>query len=160
MNEEVRLENNKVLVTSIEVIKIDEILDNKIRIKTVTPVEVHSTLKKADSGDFTHFYEPAEKDFSRLICENMQKKWSSLHDGEECKYSLKIYPVKKELMRVSRQSFKGFFIKAWHAHFWMKGDKELLELALESGIGSKCFNKFFKFYYIHTSFKRNISNTS
>ena len=89
--DEVRLGNNILLISSINIIK--KILPNKesLKVTAVTPIEMHSTFKKPDGKNFTHYYTPFEEDFSRLIRENLLKKWIAFNS----KSSFSVFHDKK-----------------------------------------------------------------
>ncbi|MGA1871097.1 MAG: CRISPR-associated endoribonuclease Cas6 [bacterium] len=136
MSEEVALGSNRLRITSIEIIPENDIHDKKIRVNTLTPVEVHSTLMKQDGAKKTYYYAPMEREFSDFINENLRKKWLSLHKSE-CIYELKTYPVRKEYIKKSIQRFKGIVIQGWKGHFWLEGEPEFLRFAVDCGIGSR-----------------------
>ena len=66
----------------------------------------------------------------------MQKKWSLLHK-EGCPYNISIEPVKREYLKERGRNFKGIIIKGWTGHFYLKGDKELIELSLDTGLSTR-----------------------
>jgi CRISPR-associated endoribonuclease Cas6 len=132
----VELGRNQLKVKSVEVLPEHEIEGKKIRINTLTPVEVHSTFENHFGSKKTYYYAPTEREFSDLVNANLQKKWSAFYD-KECQYDLKIYPVRTEYLKKSIQKFKGIVIQGWKGHFWLEGEPEFLLFALECGIGSK-----------------------
>ena len=79
ISEKVQLDDNNLSISSIELIPDEIITTNKIRIQTLTPIEVHSTLLKFDGTKKTYYYSPAEKDFSDMINANLKKKWFALY---------------------------------------------------------------------------------
>jgi len=131
-----KLGENKIMISSIEVFKHIDIKDFKIRVNALTPIEIHSTLNKADGAKKTYYYSPAEKEFSELINKNLKKKWTSLYQ-KECEYNIKIYPVNLKYNKEKIRTFKGTVIKGWSGHFYLEGDKELMELAFDTGLGSR-----------------------
>ena len=79
-------------ISSVEIIKEEEITGNKIRINALTPIETHSTLLKSDGGKKTYYYSPSESEYSKLINENLRKKWAAYY-REECPYNLKVQDI-------------------------------------------------------------------
>lgn len=136
ISEKVKIGDNITTVSSIATIDDTKITQNKIRIKTVNPIEVHSTLLKADGTKKTYYYSPAENEFNDLINKNMKKKWTALYQ-KDCPYNLKISPVRLNLCRENIRTFKGIIIKGWTGHFWIEGEPEFLGFGLMTGLGSR-----------------------
>lgn len=136
ISERVKIGDNITTVSTIVTIEDTDITQNKIRIKTINPIEVHSTLLKADGTKKTYYYSPAENEFNELINKNMKKKWTALYK-EACPYDLKISPVSLNLCRENIRVFKGIIIKGWTGHFWIEGEPKFLEFGLMSGLGSR-----------------------
>lgn len=136
ISEQVRLGNNITCVSSIELIDDAVVSSNKLRIQTIAPIEVHSTLLKADGGKKTYYYSPSESEFQDLINKNLQKKWTAFYQ-KDCPYDLKIKPVRPDLCKENKRTFKGIIIKGWMGHFWIEGKPEFLQFGLECGLGSR-----------------------
>ena len=134
--DELKLGQNNIIITAIEVFKQLDIDKKKVRVNCLTPIEVHSTLTKADGAKKTYYYSPHEKEFSEFINENLRKKWFSLYQ-KDCPYNLKISPVNIKYNKERKRNFKGTIIKGWSGHFYLEGDKELIELAFDAGLGSR-----------------------
>ncbi len=126
---------NRVIVESISVLPFDDIETSPVRVNAIEPIEVHSTLMKADGAKMTYFYSPKEADFSRLVAENLKKKWYSFY-GSECPYECEIEPVQMRYCRERVQTFKKRVLKGWTGHFWLRGEPEMLAFALDVGLGS------------------------
>ncbi len=136
ISEKVKIGDNITTVSSVEIFEDDNITQNKIRIKTLNPVEVHSTLLKADGTKKTYYYSPAESEFQDLINKNLKKKWTAFYQ-EDCPYDLKISPVRLDLCKENIRTFKGIIIKGWTGHFWIEGDPAFLKFGLACGLGSR-----------------------
>jgi len=136
ISEKVKIGDNITTVSSIVTIEDTKITQKKIRIKTINPIEVHSTLLKADGTKKTYYYSPAENEFNDLINKNMKKKWTALYQ-EDCPYNLRISPVRLNLCKENIRTFKGIIIKGWTGHFWIEGESEFLEFGLMTGLGSR-----------------------
>ncbi|MFO7734692.1 MAG: CRISPR-associated endoribonuclease Cas6 [bacterium] len=135
ISSEVDVAGRKLTANSIEVIPSPQVKSNRIRINACEPVEVHSTLKKPDGKKKKYYYSPMEKEFSELVNANIRKKWTSLH-REECPWNLEIKPVRMKYCRQRVQNFKKTTLKGWTGHFYLEGDPEILQFALDAGIGS------------------------
>jgi len=134
--EKIKLGDNVTMVSAIEIIEDDDIIQNKIRIKTITPIEVHSTILDENGSKKTYYYSPVEIKFFDLINKNLQKKWVAYHQ-EDCPHNLKISPVRSDLCRKNIRTFKGIIIEGWTGHFWIEGNPEFLKLGLSAGLGSR-----------------------
>ena len=136
MSEKVMLGNNITFVISVETIEDKKITNNKIRVKTVNPIEVHSTLMKADGAKKTYYYSPVESEFQDLINKNLQKKWTAFYQ-KDCPYNINISPVNMDLCKENTRIFKNIIIKGWTGHFWIEGEPEFLNFGLMTGLGSR-----------------------
>jgi len=136
ISEKIMLGNNVTMISTVEIQKDVNVSKNKIRIKTINPIEVHSTLQEMDGTKKTYYYSPAESEFQDLINKNLQKKWTAFYK-ESCSYDLKISPVRLDLCRENIRLFKKIIIKGWVGHFWLEGDPEFLKFGLETGLGSR-----------------------
>ncbi len=136
ISEKVRIGSNITTVSTIEIIEDYDVTNKKLRVQTVNPIEVHSTLFKADGAKKTYYYSPAENEFQDLINKNLQKKWTAFYQ-EDCPYDLKISPVRIDLCKENRRTFKGIIIKGWTGHFWIEGDPVFLKFGLACGLGSR-----------------------
>ena len=68
MNEKIQLGENDLQLVSLEVMEKERIEDEKVRINTLTPIEVHSTPMLPNGKKLTYYYNPTEGDFSKLTC--------------------------------------------------------------------------------------------
>jgi CRISPR-associated endoribonuclease Cas6 len=138
------LEINKQLVT-IETIELQNIQNftelNKII--TLSPVTIYSTLQKADGAKLTHYYHYKEKEFEKLIKENLIKKAKVFYDIDiaDKEFSIKyIEPLRRRELAVV--NYKGFIIKAYYGKFELRGDDIFKKTGYELGIGSKSAQGF------------------
>jgi len=135
-SEKVFLGKNKMQVSSIEVKK-DEVIDSsKIKVKTLSPIEIHSTFVNGEGKKKTYYYNPKEEEFSSYINKNLKKKWYALYQ-KECEYDLKIYPVDPKKIKERVMYSNDIVVKGWNGWFWLEGDKELIRFALDAGLGSR-----------------------
>jgi len=107
---------------------------DSIRVKTLSPITVRSTLETKDGKKKSYFYNPYEKDFQQQIKENLIRKYKSLgNEVTEEEFNFRTIGTAKQ--RISK--YKGFVIVAWDGTFEMSGNKELLNLAFNWGLGSR-----------------------
>lgn len=139
-SEYVLLGNNRLRVNSVGVMKSPVIENGSVKVKTLSPVEVHSTFEREGGGKQTHYYSPFEKQFEELVNQNIRKKWKAFYK-EDCPYMLKIRPLFKgnrnERIRFFGAGRDKTVIKGWEGFFRIEGDPQLLAFALDAGIGSR-----------------------
>lgn len=125
------LETNFINVESIEFLKKPTFSPSAI-IRTLSPVTVYSTLLTPQNTKKTYYYSPYEKEFSELILQNLLKKADMLNIAAKKEFKIRPYCVKDVYV-----SFKETLIRGWVGEFEVEGDPNLLEIAYETGLGSK-----------------------
>lgn len=133
MNQDLKIYNQNIKLESFEVIK-EEIKEEMV-VYTLSPITVYSTVEILGRKK-TYYYNPYEKEFSILIRENLIKKYISYYEIEPENTYLEIVSYNKKIKQ-SILNYKGFIIKGWNGEFVLKGSKELIDMALSSGLGSK-----------------------
>jgi CRISPR-associated endoribonuclease Cas6 len=132
-NSKLQLLGNELQVTSIEIPRSPALGDEAV-FYTLSPITVYSTLYTAEGKKKTYYYSPYEEEFSQLASINLARKYKA-YKGEEMHGDVGITPLGRP--KESIVLFKGTVIKAWAGRFKIKGDKRLIEMAYEAGIGSK-----------------------
>lgn len=130
----ITLSNEKLFVKSLE-IKNELVNSDKVIVRTLSPITVYSTLYRAEGGKYTCYYSPKDKEFGKLVSENMAKKYMAYLKEEPINKQLYIKPIGKSCLHVL--TYKGTIIKGYTGKFVLEGDKSLIELSLVSGLGSK-----------------------
>lgn len=157
---DVFLGKNILKIESIEVIKKINFNSDKIKITTISPIEVHTTVNKENDlynyseDNFnkkikkkTIYFSPFEKEFNKRINENIKKKWEVMFKNK-CPYDLTIKPlftmddVEKNKYKYKIVSFfkKGgnfIVINGWKGNFEIEGDPEIINFAYDTGLGSR-----------------------
>lgn len=133
-NDRVNLVNNIGTVESVECRK-DEIGEDEI-VETESPIVNYSTFDNG-LGKKTYYYSPDEKEFSVFSRNNLIKKYNALYGRDPENSDFSIEPFQSSRIRQSVVLYKGFIIKGWRGRFHIKGSKELMNLAYNTGIGSK-----------------------
>lgn len=129
----VRLNGNELRIVSLEFPDKPQISE-KLQVTTLSPITVYSTLHTADGKRKTYYYSPYEEEFSNLISENLMKKTALLR-GNSISGRVEVKPIKTPRERICM--FKGTIIRCWTGAFMLAGEKELIEVAYETGLGSK-----------------------
>lgn len=131
----IMLGRNKVFVSSCEIQGKKQIVKPKIRIKTLSPIEVHRT-----EGNKTVYKTPFEEEFSALINDNLRRKWESLYRNE-CPHTIRIRPL-FTTPRNEKNIYVGgddrkVRVKAWIGEYELEGNPEFLTFAYEASLGGK-----------------------
>lgn len=132
----VKLGSSYLHLTGIEVGFIPEI-KKEMLIKTLSPITVYSTLKNPEGKKKTYYYSPFEQEFSKLIKENLYKKYLLIHKRapEDLQFSISPERVSKRNQHIL--FYKGTVIKAWSGIYRIQGSEELIRIGYDTGLGSK-----------------------
>ena len=103
----------------------------KSKNKMLSPLVVYST----DSHKVTNYYSPEDERFSELISENIEK-YQAFYNVSIDHSNFEIKPVPGTQKAVVSK-YKDFIIKGWMGDYYVKGDKDLVLLAYDAGLGSK-----------------------
>lgn len=136
--QEIRLGNNLLKCNGVT-LENPQVKSEEIIVQTLSPIVCYSTLKKYDGSDFTHYHTPHDKEFSEQIHANLAKKFTLINPGR--RESSKTVTMEK-LGRI-RETIRFFSpedtrpIKGWDGKFRLTGPQELLQTALDAGLGAK-----------------------
>lgn len=109
--------------------------DDVLILRTLSPVVVYSTLLKPEGGKYTCYYQPGEKEFERLIASNLAKKYEAFYQKKPPEGAITIRTLSRPRLHVT--SYKGTVVKGCTGRLKLSGPKELLQMALDAGLGSK-----------------------
>ena len=127
-----RLGGNEIDFESAEPIK-EKIDGNTIRVKTLSPITIHSTNKDKK----TIYFNPYQEKFYQLLIENLKKKCSIVGLKVDAS-DISIEPAEGAYFKKVITFYKrNFVIEAWKGEFILKGPKLVLEVALSSGLGDR-----------------------
>jgi CRISPR-associated endoribonuclease Cas6 len=112
---------------------------NKIKIKMITPLEVHKT-EIMENKKKTIYISPFHENFEELINLNLKHKWEAFFD-RELNESIKIKPLFKndKYKKVLYYGFgdKKYIVEGWMGNYEIEGSYRLLKFLYDVGIGSK-----------------------
>ena len=134
---EVILGKNTVYIDSINVAARSS-FNHEVTIKMLSPVTIRSTLYGADGSKKSYYYSPFEKEFCRLIKENLRKKYKIVFNknlGHDFEFSIKPQKVPPSSEKII--IYKGTVIKAWMGIYEIKGNPEVIALSYDTGLGAK-----------------------
>lgn len=113
-----------------------EKVGEKANVYTKSPIVVYSTFE-IEGRKKTYYYSPYERDFSDMLRKNLINKYKALHGMEPKDISFIIKQLNNKKLNESVVRYKGIIIKGWSGEFLMEGSPELLQLAYDTGLGSK-----------------------
>ncbi|WP_241229995.1 CRISPR-associated endoribonuclease Cas6 [Thermosipho globiformans] len=130
-------ENKIYLSSAMAVIK--NVSGNSVKVKALTPIEVHRTYKE-NGRNKTRYFTPFESEFAELINLNIKNKLEALYK-ERLDKKIEIIPLfdDERYKSVVYYGFgeKRFVIEGWKGSYLLKGDKEILSFVYDTGLGSK-----------------------
>lgn len=107
---------------------------DEIAISTLSPIVVYSTFIRPDNSKYTCYFMPKEPDFNRLIKDNLIRKYYALRK-ETIESEIEVIPVGPVKQNITY--YKKTIVKGASGRFIIKGKKELLQIGVDAGFGSK-----------------------
>lgn len=129
-----KLGYNEVEIEKVAVTRF-EVAGERILVKTLSPVVAYSTLYKADGHKYTCYFQPGEPDYNSLIEQNLRKKYVALYGEEPAEGKVEV--IAKGRLKLNIVKYKGVIIKGYSGKLLLQGPKELLQVGIDAGIGSK-----------------------
>ena len=135
LRDDLNIGGNRVVV---EQIQLDKPLANKeeIVVQTLSPIVTYSTLFRLDGSKYTCYFMPNEGDFNRIVSENLIRKYNAFYNADLSFDE----GIEIEAINTPRQNlvyYKNIVVKGASGKFIIRGKKELLQLGLDTGFGSK-----------------------
>lgn len=125
--------------TEMEVIKVfakkTMVEKEQVKLDTLSPVVIYSTLLRPDGRKYTCYFQPGEPDYNLLLTNNLRKKYQAFNGNEPPAGEVKVKSLGKQKMHLI--NYKGIVIKGYSGKMLLTGPKELLQLGVDSGLGSK-----------------------
>ena len=134
MQNHLMLGNSKFFINGV---RYDEqlVTEDTVCVRTLSPVVAYSTLFRPEGGKYTCFYQPGEEEFTRLIYGNLTKKYEAFY-GSSCPAGfVRVHTLDRPRLHVT--SYKGTVVKGYTCRLKLSGPKELLQMALDAGLGGK-----------------------
>lgn len=80
-NEDLFLGQNNLKVEEIQILN-SAVEDDEIIVETLSGIVAYSTLYKTDKSKFTYYFMPQERDFNRIVSENLVKKYNAFYNTD------------------------------------------------------------------------------
>lgn len=109
--------------------------DDFIIVRTLSPIVAYSTLLKPEGGKYTCYFQPGETEFVRHIENNLRKKYEAFYQRPSPGGEFQVQLLNRSRLHVT--SYKNTVIKGYSCRLRLTGPKELLQMALDAGLGSK-----------------------
>jgi len=137
-SKKIRLGNNELNCSSV-LVKNDIVETDSMVVNTLSPITCFSTLYKVDGKPYTVYHDPREGVFQQQIQENLKKKYSLIHPEKTIPdIEIEIQSIGKPRQQVARfREDDPRPIKGWWGNFRLKGSKEMLQVAIDAGLGAK-----------------------
>lgn len=108
----------------------------EIKVETLSAIVAYSTLLRPDGSKYTCYFMPGEKDFSRIVSDNLIRKYNALNNTDlSYDEGIEIIPIGDA--RQNLIYYKDIIIKGASGRFLIRGNAELLQLGMDAGFGSK-----------------------
>lgn len=112
-----------------------KILTGTVKLKTLSPVVVYSTLIKPEGSKYTCFYQAGEPEWTRLVGENLRKKYNAFYDKTPPEGEIMVRLINRPRLHV--MNYKNTVIKGYTNNLELTGPRELLQMGYDAGLGSK-----------------------
>ncbi|MBF7082172.1 CRISPR-associated endoribonuclease Cas6 [Desulfallas sp. Bu1-1] len=107
-----------------------------IKVRTISPIVVYSTLLKPEGGKYTCYYQPGEREFANLLAKNLRKKYEAYYNQKAPEGEVSLKPLSRPRLHVT--SYKNTVIKGYSCRLIINGPKKLLKIGVDAGLGAKC----------------------
>lgn len=134
LSKEVKLGSNTLEIASIKVDRQD-VFEDDIVLNTLSPITTYSTLLKPNGSKYTCYFQPGEDDFIRIVDENLRKKYRAFTGMEPSEEKVTLESLTRPRQHIV--IYKGFIIKGYTCKMRLRGPRELLQTAVDAGLGSK-----------------------
>ncbi len=108
---------------------------DSIKIETLSPIVIYSTLFRQDGSKYTCYYQANEPEYNELLNRNIQNKYKAFYGNSCSNWNIKVKTLSKQNLHIVH--YKKTVIKGYSGLLLLEGEKQLLQLAVDAGLGSK-----------------------
>lgn len=155
-NENLNICGQKVMLSSISVFPGLEDVDfgEEVVIEMLSPVVAYNTVRKTN-GSRTIYFSPWDEWFSELIRINLERKYQLIYGQNIQGADIKVEPLGPRDERYCKiLQYKDTVIKGWSGIYKLRGDRRLIKVAYEAGLGSKNSQGFGCFEVVRMNSKK------
>ncbi len=127
--EEILLDKKPIELEEVKILKRPQLTQETFLIKTLSPICVYTTPAKKKL-----YLTPNDKEFQRILKENIRKKFIAITKKEPKEFEFKIEPNKK--FNVTAVRYKGGVIKGVEGEFKVTTNPQLFLRVYDAGIGA------------------------
>lgn len=114
-----------------------KVMQGVVRLQMLSPVVVYSTLSSGDGRNYTYYYSPFEPRFIELVASNLARKFFLVYGRPAPLEGFDIRPARVNDQDLKVTYYKETVIKGWMGQYELRGDPDLLQVALDAGLGVK-----------------------
>lgn len=109
-----------------------------LTVRTLSPITCYDQTERGGKP-YTVYFAPEDREFAVSVHKNLERKFRALYPGREVPAGrVSIEPIGKVHPQMARfNADSSFPIKGWTGCFRLEGPGELLQVALDCGIGAK-----------------------
>lgn len=110
---------------------------NEIIVRCLSPVTVYSTMLRPDGRKYTVYFEPKESGYGELITHNLCHKFQAVTGGKREVPAGLVHVKQMHSGKMVVVKYKDIIIKGFLGKLRLSGSGELLQTAVDCGLGSK-----------------------
>lgn len=135
--EQMRIGTNHIKCSCVEVRQY-RAYGNSITVDTISPVTCYRNISYGEHR-YTEYFSPDMQEFEDFVHNNLRSKFRALHPGADVPAeAVRVTPLDDVYERVAMHSKVSHVpVKGWSGRFLLEGPQELLQTALDCGIGAK-----------------------
>lgn len=108
---------------------------NESILRVLSPIVTYSTMFRPDGRKYTCYFQPGEEEFQTQIWENLRKKYELLYREPAPQGGISIKPLGQPRMNIV--IYENTVIKGYSCRLAVSGPKELIQIGVDAGFGSK-----------------------
>lgn len=113
-------------------------VSDRLAVRTLSPITVYSTVQRGDGRKLTYYYSPWEQQFGQQIETNLKKKYQIIEGlPPDPRWNLNLTPLRVDKHDQCIVLYKETVIKGWTGTYLLQGAPQLIDVALQAGLGSK-----------------------
>jgi len=112
-----------------------KVQEEQVVLRTLSPVVAYSTFLRPDGRKYTCYFQPGDPDFASLVENNLRKKYQAFYGKKAPVGEVKVRRLGQVRQHV--MNYKGTVVKGCSGKLAVSGPVELLQMAVDAGMGSK-----------------------